>query len=331
MRQTPDDHIDSISGIIRFDSTTYGYLSSVLGRFHADDPYLTCPAYHAITGRFGLWGYARNGAFLLFSKHPNVKNEIIFFPQLGTPFPNLALDIIHELKDTNLSFSFARIPEEKTEFFSASMNKACRNLFFLPQEEAVLDWKYPVHTISTHDVSRSNGRNFKAFRCDLNAVNTKRIRIEPLDILRDKQALSEIVAMWSKQKNSGQKICEDNFYSFVLNNLNHPALNLSGIKFFWDNQPVAFEIWSIPNKNTPLANSLVGLNMSHLYELDGFSSYQHYTICQLLKEKGIERVCLGGSETEGLDRFKRKMSPIRSIQLKSISVRSKVDQSAVWA
>lgn len=310
------EQIESISGIIRFDSETYGYLSKVLGRYTSSDPYLTCPAYHALTGRRGLWGYAKGKSFLLFALHPNKEEEIIFFPQFGNPFPNLALEIMDKIES---NFSFVRYPEDQVEFMAASMNRISSRFVFIPKTEDVLDWTYPVHTISTWLVSEAKGKNFKGFRCDLNEINPKRVSVEPINGRHDIASLRDIVQSWSKHNHKQDDILTDDcYYTFLLNHYTHPALNLSGVKFFWDQELVAFEIWSVPNKNGALANSLAGLNAEFLHELEGFSSYQHHVISKILSGQGIEYVCLGGSETAGLDHFKRKMFPIKSVRLKSI-------------
>ena len=42
-------------------------------------------------------------------------------------------------------------------------------------------------------------------------------------------------------------------------------------------------------------------------------------MAEYLASRGISYMCLGGSETESLDRFKRKLGPVRSVELKTVS------------
>lgn len=320
--KTWQETIGNIPGVIEFNKDTLPYLSAVLSRFTSNDPYVLCPAYHAFTGRHGLWGYAKGKSFLLFARHPNKPKTILFYPQFGNAFPNLALELLKNLKLPGFDFMFARYPTEYADFMAASMNKANTPFNFEAIREAVLDWTYPVHTLSTRSVVEATGKNFKSFRYDLHRVNQKEITTSPIHTEEDIKELASVIDVWTSAKLDLDDP-QDTLYSYqyLLKLIQQDCLNLSGLKFYKNNQLVAFEVWSLPENNNKTANNLAGLNINAIEDLQGFSSYQYYTVCKTLLEQGVDYLCIGGSETAGLDHFKRKMSPVNSLPLQSIAVR----------
>lgn len=312
--------IERIPGVISFDGDTLPYLVSILSRFESDDHYLTCPAYHAFTGRHGLWGYAKGRSLLLFARHPNDPKKIIFYPQFGNAFPNLALDLLKVLDLPGFQYMFARYPVEQAEFMSASMNRASENYRFEAVTEDVLDWTYPVYTLSTKDVVEAKGKHFKNFRYDIHCINEKEIEIKPIDAMNDVEELKNVIDIWAKGKSKIEYRETLDCYMHLVSLLQNPALNMDGLKFYRNGVLVAYEVWSIPCPKKRVANNLAGMNINAHEGLQGFSSYQYYTVCKKLLEQGIDLVCIGGSETAGLDHFKRKMKPAQSKILKSIQV-----------
>ena len=129
-----------------------------------------------------------------------------------------------------------------------------------------------------------------------------------------------VIRFWSSDRDDADEIV--NGYAFLLNLMQNPAFNMSGLKFYKDNKLIAFEVWSILQNDKTVANNLAGMNVNADQNLKGFSSFQYYTVCKFLHQQGVEKVCIGGSETEGLDNFKRKMNPIKADVLKSIKVSS---------
>lgn len=312
------DHIERIPGVIRFDNETYGYLASVLGRFKVDDSYLACPAYHAYTGRHGLWGYSRGKAFLLFARHPNDDKKIIIYPQFGSLYPNLALELLDMVNLPGFEFIFARYPVEYADFMAASMNKSSGERQFKAEIEQILDWTYPVYTLSTAAVLEKKGQKFRSFRYDLYQVDPDEIRIEKIDPHADMDDILAVIEFWSSGRDDAEDIISG--YAFLLNLMKNPIFNLSGLKLYKDERLIAFEVWSLLGTDKTVANNLAGMNVNTDENLKGFSSFQYYTVCKTLYEQGVERVCIGGSETVGLDQFKKKMNPVKADVLKSIKV-----------
>lgn len=321
----PEDwaaQVEALPGVLRFKDDTLSYLATLLARFKSDDHYMVCAAYHAFTGRNGLWAYARGKAMVLFARNPDNPAQIMFFPQLGEPFPLLALELMHRMPQPAGGYMFARYPAEQAEFIAAVMNRKSDHFSFEAVTETVLDWTYPVHTIATGDVVEAAGRRFKSFRQHLNTIDHATIEIKPLDPHRDIPELMGVIAPWAEAKADicPPEIMIDVYVSF-LRVMQRSALNLQGVKFYMNGEPVAFEAWALPVAGSDTANSFAGFSKT---KIRGFSEFQHYTICRILKARGVARICLGGSECEGLDSFKRKMNPVESIALKSIAVRSRI-------
>ena len=53
-------------------------------------------------------------------------------------------------------------------------------------------------------------------------------------------------------------------------------------------------------------------------EISGLSRFMIVDMCRTLSEKGFDRTCLGGSENEGLDHFKRLLRPVHSLSVSSL-------------
>lgn len=315
------ERVEKIPGVLRFDHDTLPYLVSILERFHSPDPYMTCPAYHAFTGRRGLWGYAKGRSMVLFARHPNHPRQVLFYPQLGEPFPNLTLELIEKIGFPHHEYRLARYPSNSAGFIAASMNKHADCLSFQVQREDILDWAYPVHTLSTGRVLKAEGKQFKSFRYDLNRIDRSRIGTEPLDPREDIDELMGIIELWARSKFGNHSYKETiDVYTSLFEIMRHTVLRMMGLKFYVGGRLVAFEVWAMPLPGKKIANNLAGLNITVLNGIRGLSSYQHYAICQVLNEVGIDYVCIGGSECAGLDRFKRKMHPVGSLELTSIAV-----------
>lgn len=316
-----DQTVERIPGVLRFDWDTLPYLATILGRFDARDPYVTCPSYHAFTGRKGLWGYAKGRSILLFARNPNKPDQVMFYPQLGNPFPNLAFEFMHKAPVPSGGYQFSRVETEHADFLAASMNKKSSDFYYEVETEKLLDWAFPVHTISTKAVLNPSGKRFKSFRQPINIFPKDRVEVRPLAPSCAVQELMDVIVPWAfKRADLGapRELIETNVSFLKL--MNHSGLDLQGLKFYLDGELTAFEAWAMPLEKKKIVNNFAGFSKSNIR---GFSEFQHYTICRVLHEQGIERICLGGSEGAGLDSFKRKMNPVESVELATIAVKPK--------
>ena len=318
---TWEQAVENIPGVLAINKDTLSFLPRILGRFDGVDPYMMCPSYHAFTGRYGLWAYYKGRSLLLMARNPANQEQILFFPQLGDPVPHLALDIIDNVQAPEGGYRFARIPTEQAGFMAAILNKRSKQYSFDVIREDLLDWTYPVHVISTEKVINPAGRQMKNFRLRMAKIDQARVTVKPFNSSSDIPELMSIVDKWAKSKAPDLDYDEMiEIYSSLFDLVLHPALDLMGIKIYYDGELKAYEIWDMPKEQGGIANSFAGFSDA---QVCGFSEFQHYALCKALHEVGIKEVCLGGSEVEGLDAFKRKMRPVRSIDLSSIEVRSR--------
>lgn len=322
-----EQRIETLSGVVAIGKDNLSFLGPILDRFQSDDPYMVCPSYHAFTGRYGLWAYHRGRSLLLMARNPALPDQILIFPQLGEQVPHLALDIMDHIEPPSGGYRLARFPTEQAVFMAAMLNKHIQRYQFKVIEEDVLDWTYPVHIISTEKVINPCGRSMKSFRLHMAKVDQSRISVEPFNSSSDIPELMSIVDKWAKNK--GPDIDYEEMmgvYYALFNLVLHPALSLMGIKIYYDGELKAYEIWDMPKDKNGIANSFAGFSDA---QIPGFSEFQHYALCKALSDVGIKEVCLGGSETEGLDNFKRKMRPVRSVALSSIDVAPALSQEYI--
>jgi hypothetical protein len=90
--------------------------------------------------------------------------------------------------------------------------------------------------------------------------------------------------------------------------------NIHGIICSINEKPKGFTLWEEPTAGYNVANAIVHCN---IYDR-GVSEFLHYEMAKNLSEKNIPYLSLGGAEQQGLDLFKRKMNPVRSIELETI-------------
>ncbi|HEU4839452.1 MAG TPA: hypothetical protein VFS88_08600, partial [Micavibrio sp.] len=96
-------------------------------------------------------------------------------------------------------------------------------------------------------------------------------------------------------------------------------LPLAGRIIYFDDEPVAASIWEETDQEIGMANAYTHLA---LHEIKGVSQFVFLDMCAKLKSRGFSHVCIGGSESEGLDRFKRNLFPVESVNLSSWSAKS---------
>jgi hypothetical protein len=106
-------------------------------------------------------------------------------------------------------------------------------------------------------------------------------------------------------------------YRKILSLSNRPALAMKGLVVLIKGAIVALSLWDISNKDFPSANRFVNLCDT---SYRGIADYTTKRLADRLLADGILYLSIGGSETETLDRFKRKFQPAFSVPLHSVDV-----------
>ena len=123
------------------------------------DSYSQSASYYAMTGRKGLWSYATDETFMLIAAHPNRDNHLLLFSPMGKEPAHLLGQIVRDERIFADHIQLARMSGQ--DQLLLAWGEATGQFKSAPEE--LLDWKYPVHTLSTNSVSKHEGKKFRDF------------------------------------------------------------------------------------------------------------------------------------------------------------------------
>ena len=272
-------------------------LQALLEQNGSKDYYQTSIGYYAITGRNGLWKAQRDNSVVLFCRHPNNPRVILVFPPVGKKGNEILYTVVQTLFKMGDEIQFARFENNVPSKYFPSQ--------FLEKEEETLDWTYPVQTVDTSKVADLSGGGFQQVRQKINRLDLPAITAQSIEPRVHVDDVRAVLQKWSTSEKHG-------IYFSLLKWFDH--LPLQGRLIYYNLVPVAFTIWEETSQRDKVANGFANIG---LYDVPGISSYAIYDMCRTLNERGFEKVCLGGSETAGLDRFKRLFCPVESADLRS--------------
>lgn len=159
-----------------------------------------------------------------------------------------------------------------------------------------------------------SGSNYSKFRNKVHAATKEGTTVRSTKFSdSDVAKIRTIVESWAPELFGDDYLKNVNYIDFALQELlTYP--NIRGLISEKNGVPNGFTIWEEPQGNYGTANSLVH---SCLHER-GISELLHHEMAKSLQQSGIQNLSLGGAETQGLDAFKRKMNPAKSIRLETI-------------
>ena len=322
-------HPDDIGLVREFTDKDLSDLHQLLAYSRNPDAYCRSYLYYALTGRGRVWLIEDDGAKIICTEHPNTPgNLLVFFPFVYS-VTELESQIKTLNRRTNFLSNFSRI-------FLARINKKICNKFFSSNSkggelffqklqlrrvpEKTLDWIFPSYDIDVEKLERRFGADLACFRNKIRKFDSSRLEIKSLDKMTSDQvadAICGVSANWAHLKYKRQKSKAD-FESFSkevtdpyvrLANLCYTpgeSNHLGGLFLKRDDEYIGFALWEEPHSRTQTVPAIAALPRS--YE-KGLSEYLHYQVAQKLVLRGYKSMCIGGSETDGLDRFKRKLAP----------------------
>tara|TARA_R110002050_G_scaffold24064_1_gene64080 strand:+ start:7642 stop:8583 length:942 start_codon:yes stop_codon:yes gene_type:complete len=284
------------------------------------DSYLCSPFYFLLTGRKGLKVLNYDDSSIIFSDHPNLDNETIIFP----PSTEKEIRILDFLLSSNRSLlkkniRIIRCNKEHCKLINQNILSKF-NLYI--QDEYLLDWKYPSVFISVQNVLKMYGKNYKDLRYNINKVDSSKIVFKKYNHELHFEDSLKLIKKWSK-RNASILFDESNLaapYIYILNQIKN-IQNLFGYVLYYKNHFVAFNILDKPYDNEYELTSLVFLAD---VDFKGIPSLMRYKVCEFVKYFHINTIHIGGSETLGLYRFKKKLVPIKQLEL--VSITNKVKQ-----
>lgn len=315
--------IDSLPNSEKINVSDLKTLKSAFSAAAADDPYSVSPTYYALTGRRGLWLYkdeAENSdtTALLFCLHPNTQNTIMIFPPFGESPIESAMNLINDINGNGIKFQIGRIIKD------SNLEKTISNKYSTQTErvvEDVLDWTFPVHTINCEALTKREGKEYSRIRQTMNKFNRSETEIRDIDFKNDLPIIEKLASSW--EKNTDHYDDYDITFTEYFKNLveianNEPNLGLKGIIVSIDGKDKGFSIWE-PALNEGNTANLFASQVSD-FKMTNLATYLTVKSAEQILEDGAQYICLGGSENEGMDRYKRGFIPDKSIELTTIQI-----------
>lgn len=291
-------------------------LKIYLQNYKAEDPYLRSAAYYATTGRYGLWIYRGKSSLIIFCRHPNVPDKNLIFP----PVPYAGQeetydDLLHFLGNYAAivgPYQFFRFSPQQAIELAKTLNQEMDAYCFRIEPEMVLDTAFPSHIISTQDMLHPDSPELRYFRRRVKRIDRAAIETITFDDPRALPIAQDVFAAWD---------IDSSDYASYLVHYNRQTLDTSGFCLRFNGKPCAVALWDVTDN---IANALVTISDT---QIPGISAFLYQKMAELLIEQDISYMCLGGSEEEGLDFFKRKLNPVKSIELVSIQVTHKAGKA----
>ena len=300
------------SGIVTDLATTFRQICN-----HPDS-YIGSLGYYMLTGRKGAQLYQEGNSYLVVCQHPHIEDKLIVFPEINGD-GSLTAKVLHRLDVPRGGVQLARY----TDADLLKLHMAIERLpfpqatLFREMDETVLDWKYPAYVIDTRKTGDMQGKEFDKLRNKFNKVAGELESI-PLHSDQGYRAMRSSLMFWiGAMIYCGKETGHDlgSFYQTLFKAIKEYPEMFDGVVFLHKAEPAGFTIWDRPVQGT--VNALAGLSRM---SVKGMSEFQTVTACRVLAEQGIHSYNLGGSETAGLDQYKLKYAPSRSLHLKSYDV-----------
>ncbi len=317
---TPSIKVGSKPTLIQITNDLIPLLSKILEQQKTEDPFLSDMAYLLMTGRHGLWIYGDDTSMMIMARHPNRENVLLLFPPFGDNTVGLLQQALSDPQIPKGTIRFARIPDKTGSTFINDLSRIGYTGTII--EEDVLDWTYPVHVLDVQHVLKHEGPEFKIFRNRLRAAQKTPSRTERIVPRFHHNDIMTIASRWATDGRKAGFTHEDLIgpVQESLRLMENSNLNIHGIIIYHHNQPSSYMIWSIPLGHKNIAVPLVRVSIGHMNGLKGTAEYSMFKTMEALAEDRIDYMYMGGSETAELDQFKRKLSPIASISLKSACI-----------
>lgn len=293
-------HIDPVSD--------FALIEGMCRMTDSADPFLQSAAYVAMTGRKGLWIYGDEQGALLLCRHPNRDGQLLAFPPVGSSGAALLQEALADPRLPPGCVHLARITQENHDLTA--------RLGVVADREPVLDWAYPVHEVSTGAITARTGGQFNNLRGHLHRAVRSGLWWQELDGARDRDAIADTARSWAERK-VGQGFTTDDLTGptmACLSLLDRKRGDLGGVVVRNAQGAVGFWIWDRISETK--AVSLVRISVGR----HGAAELGAVAAAELLHARGVSCFSLGGSETASLDHFKRKLGPVRSIDLRSATL-----------
>ncbi|XWN32114.1 MAG: phosphatidylglycerol lysyltransferase domain-containing protein [Devosia sp.] len=321
-----DEALAEVPGVQKVEDANLPMLQEILNRAHWDDPYAGSAGYYGMTGRYGLWLAARAGAFMVMARHPGRPDKLLVFPPAGDNWQRVLAPVLRTVATLPGGFQLARFPPPLAHQAHRLATWAAPNAALSRSDEDALDWRYPVHVLDPAAVASHVGSPFKDFRKNVGRVDASRITTEDLHPHCHRNDVRVINRAWAAvrgQHEASAVAALAQPHLRLLDLMDH--LPIKGRLYRLNGEAAGFAIWEETDPAQGVANSLADLTTRRI---KGLSEFIYADMCAVISVAGFKTVCIGGSEEAGLDAFKRKMQPVRSVQLASLHYRPALSPQA---
>ncbi|MCI5045063.1 MAG: DUF2156 domain-containing protein [Aquisalinus sp.] len=279
------------------------------------DTYAISPAIMTLYGRHGLWAHSRDGASVLFYRDPDKPGVISILPQLGSLEHCLAADIVRQFPAR--AFELVRVPTENArataQWVSRALRRECTVI-----EEPVRDYRYPVHIVSCRDIAALQGRKWRNIRQHCHAATRHApYSVTPYEAVQDRQPMLDLYHAWAIARDDRTAPVDvvDDFADALCRLAGLPEAFMHGLVLRMRGEAVGYSFWETPLRGQAHVNAIAGFTAQGIR---GLAELLEHETMKHLAARGIHTANIGGSETAGLDAFKRKFHPVQSVLLVSI-------------
>lgn len=271
------------------------------------DTYSCSPVYYLMTCRRGGWIYKYQDNYIVTSLHPNVDDCVLIFYLFDESVTTYKYCCIEQLAKTIL-LKNTDIKRVRISRLTEKIAMCNRQLLV---EEDLLDWKYPVHILDVDSVVQLKGKGFAQIRQRLNQLLLDSCKSKLIKINDDYTIIINMVKNWIEEFPYSNYNIDDLLQPTqkLLTLMKDDTLCINGQIIYYNGVPSAYCIWE---ERGTIANAFA---MSADRKISGLAEYNIVEACRYMKNRNIHKLNIGGSETEGLNRYKRKFNPVDSIDL----------------
>ncbi len=282
------------------------------------DTYIYSLPYYLLTGRKGASVYSQNDTHLVVCKHPHIDERLMVFPEINGD-GTLTMKVLNALDIPKNGIQLARYSQEdfkKLQTAGMSLGNH-KGLVFSEIDEAIMDWKYPVHILNTQKTSQLRGNLYEKLRNKFNKASQV-LEIVPIEDSKAIKIMRSSLHFWMgmmvyTDKETGHSLGD--FYESLFGLIEKYPSAFGGFTVISNGEPAGFTVWDKPAFG--VANGIASLSRQ---SIKGMAEYQMITACKILSEQGVRYYNMGGSETEGLDTHKKEYRPEFSIPLSSYEI-----------
>ena len=328
----PSNHGERVH---RFSDENLPDLQKILRASNSEDAYCRSYLYYALTGRGTVWAIEHEDVWIICARHPNIsRNLLIFFP-----FAKDAAQLEAQIR--TLSHHPTFLSQFSRVLLARIAETTCNELFFGKKEivlpgtrlrrvsEKVLDWVFPSYDVSLEKLAAGAGSDLACFRNKIRQFDARNVDVIALQEMKSSEienAIRDISRAWlrnrlARKRGSSGRGHDDLIGPYDwLAKLNSPDLrckrpDIDGIFLRRGSEYIAFSLWEEVPSCHDTVPSIAALPGSCERGLPEFLRFQ---MVKKLAARGYKTMCIGGSETAGLDHFKRKLAPIAKHRLYTI-------------